>query len=88
MGAQGRVWGWECWDGVLRCNYGDGIMGTGVWECEHLDGKVGIVARGRQLADGSIMACRVGLGPFFPIILNFFSPFIYFFFPALLKKSK
>lgn len=43
---------------------------------------------GWQLADGSVMMCRGGLGTFFlPIILNLFSQFVCFFVTASLKKS-
>ncbi len=43
------------------------------WSVEHCHG------------DGSIMMCRRGLGQFVSYFFNFFSPFIYFFFPASLK---
>ena len=78
MWVQGGVLGGECWEGS---------MGRGEWELDNVDRSMRNWAWGWQPVAGSVMTCMGGKD-LFSIILNFFSPFIYFFLPASLKKSK
>ena len=44
--------------GVLGWEHGDGSMGTGEWEQEHVDGREGTGAQGLHFGDGSIITWR------------------------------
>ena len=63
-------------------------MAKEAWGQEVGNGSIGIGVWGWHHGDSNIIMCMGGLGPFFlPIVFNFFSPFIYLFLPASLKKS-